>query len=574
MDTAQSLEDILSAQGVLRPDQINAIKLEQLGSGKRVEDIILERNFATKEQIIKAKAKMVGIETVDIATKALSPQVLGLIPQPVAERYNCIPFELSPDGMVLFVAMEDPMDLVAVEFVERRSGKKVKPFLAAPEALRVAIQEHYSQNLSTQVTAVLSESGEESKTESPSGLNIDKDKDLIRDAPVAKIASSILEFAIRARASDIHIEPLEDKTRVRYRIDGILQEKLILPVKVQEALVSRIKILSELKIDERRIPQDGRFNYKMENNEVDIRVSTLPTVYGEKIMMRLLRKSGGVPTLPDLGLRGVAMKNLEISMLRPHGIIMVCGPTGSGKTTTLYSVLSKINSTKVNIVTVEDPVEYKISGVNQVQINSKAGLSFASVLRSFLRQDPNIILVGEIRDKETTELAIQAALTGHLVFSTIHTSNAAGAIPRLLDLGAEPFLLSSSLNSIVGQRIARKICTHCTETYQPPELIVEDIKKVLGNMLPIEKFKDGKCELYKGKGCQECGDTGFLGRVGIFEVLPISDKISKMILSRADSSEIEREAREEGMITMKEDGYLKALEGVTTIEEVLRVAQD
>jgi type II secretory ATPase GspE/PulE/Tfp pilus assembly ATPase PilB-like protein len=322
------------------------------------------------------------------------------------------------------------------------------------------------------------------------------------------------------------------------------------------------------------VPQDGRFNYKSDGSEVDIRVSTLPTVYGEKVVMRLLRKSGGVPTLADLGLRGLALKNLEISILRPHGIIIVCGPTGSGKTTTLYSVLSKINSTKVNIVTLEDPVEYQIAGVNQVQINPQAGVTFATGLRAFLRQDPNIILVGEIRDQETTDLAIQAALTGHLVFSTLHTSDAPGAIPRFIDLGAEPFLLASSISCILGQRILRKICAHCKEEFVPPEIMTADIKNVLGNLLPKSADGTNQLKLFRGKGCEECGKSGFLGRMGIFEVLPVTDKVAKMVLSHSDSNDIAREAISEGMITMKQDGYLKALDGITTIEEVLRVAQD
>ena len=331
-----------------------------------------------------------------------------------------------------------------------------------------------------------------------------------------------------------------------------------------------------MKRDEKRIPQDGRFNFKMGESEVDLRVSTLPTVHGEKIVMRLLKKSGGIPTMQDLGLRGLALKNLELSIARPHGIVLVTGPTGSGKTTTLYSVLAKLNNSKVNIMTLEDPVEYQISGVNQVQINPQAGLTFATGLRSFLRQDPNIILVGEIRDRETTELAVQAALTGHLVFSTLHTNNAAGAIPRLLDLGAEPFLIASALSGIVGQRIARKICPQCKEEYTPEEPVVKDIHEVLGNLLPAGK----PITLYRGKGaiagqpCQTCSGATYFGRLGVFEVFTVSDVIGKLILKRATMKEIENEAISEGMITMKQDGYMKALEGATSLEEVLRVAQD
>lgn len=325
-----------------------------------------------------------------------------------------------------------------------------------------------------------------------------------------------------------------------------------------------------MKIDEKRIPQDGRFNFKAGDNEVDLRVSSLPTTWGEKIVLRLLKKSGGVPELTELGLRGRGLKNLEDAILRPHGIIIICGPTGSGKTTTLYSVISKISTSKINIVTLEDPIEYKIPGVNQVQINPAAGLTFASGLRSFLRQDPNVILVGEIRDKETADLAIQASLTGHLVFSTLHTNDASGALPRLLDMGAEPYLLASSMTAIVAQRVVRKIHDKCKEAYDPDPKIMEDMKNVLGTLWP--QGRDGK--LYKGKGDAECGDSGYYGRVGIFEVLPISEKVGRLILERSASSDIEKIAREEGMITLKQDGYLKVLEGITSIEEVLRVAQE
>ena len=399
--------------------------------------------------------------------------------------------------------------------------------------------------------------------------------DTIREAPIAKIVETVLGYAVKSRASDVHIEPQEDKTRVRYRIDGVLHEKLVLPKSVQDAVVSRIKVLSDMKIDEKRIPQDGRFNFKVDKEEVDLRVSSLPTVHGEKIVMRLLKKSGGVPTLQELGIRGTALKNLEAASIVPHGIVLVTGPTGSGKTTTLYSLLTKINSPKVNIVTLEDPVEYQMAGINQVQINPQAGLTFASGLRAFLRQDPNIIMVGEIRDQETAELAIQAALTGHVVFSTLHTNSAAGALPRLLDMKAEPFLLVSSMTLVMAQRVVRKICLDCKEEYDPEEVVLEDIKKVLGGLFdgwakqnPTEKIK-----LHRGKGCDECGGTGYKGRIGVYEVLVMNEKIGRLILERRPAEDIEKQSTEDGMVLMKQDGYLKVLEGITTIEEVLRVAQ-
>jgi type IV pilus assembly protein PilB len=468
--------------------------------------------------------------------------------------------------------MVDPLDFQVIEFLERKTGKKIHAFMAAKDDILSALENAFSQTLGDDVTKAL----QETETSAIKTYEAGHLGEVIREAPIAQIVSATLEQAMHLRASDIHIEPLDGDTRIRYRIDGILQERLVLPKRLHDAVVSRIKILGDMKIDEKRIPQDGRFNFKMGSSEVDLRVSTLPTVHGEKVVMRLLKKSGGIPTLSELGLRGLALKNLQTAITRPHGIILVTGPTGSGKTTTLYSVLAILNNSKVNIMTLEDPVEYQISGVNQVQINPQAGLTFATGLRSFLRQDPNIILVGEIRDRETTDLAIQAALTGHLVFSTLHTNDAAGAIPRLLDLGAEPFLVASALNAVVGQRIARKICPQCKEEYTPEESIQQDIRNVLGDLLPSGK----SIVLYHGKGtvdsqpCNTCQRTKYLGRIGIFEVFPVTDEVGKLILRRSPDTDIQTQVIKEGMITMKQDGYLKTLEGVTSIEEVLRVAQD
>jgi type IV pilus assembly protein PilB len=562
------IEDILFEDKLLSSDQLSLVKLEHINTGKAVEEILVDHGFVDETNLTKAKAQLVGVPFIPLSGKGISPEVLNFVPEPVARRYKLVPFDYDKANNSLSVAMVDPLDLQVLEFIEQKSGATVKPFIAVPSEIDTAISEQYAQSLSTEVSAALKEAPPEI------GAKIDEKKigEIIREAPVAKIVSTLLEYAMKARASDIHIEPAEDKTRVRYRIDGILHEKLALPRKVHDAVISRVKILSDMKIDEKRLPQDGRFNFKSGNEEVDLRVSTLPTVHGEKVVMRLLKKSGGVPTMPELGLRGTALKNLEIAMLRPHGIIIVCGPTGSGKTTTLYAVLSKINSIKVNIVTLEDPVEYQMPGVNQVQINPQAGLTFASGLRAFLRQDPNIIMVGEIRDGETAQLAIQASLTGHLVFSTLHTNNSAGALPRLLDMGAEPFLLASSMNAVVAQRVVRKICPSCKTSYDPPSEVISDLKSVLGKLYPDQK--GGSVKLYRGQGCSECNQTGYSGRVGIFEVLPVSEKVGRLVLERASASDVETAAAEEGMISMKQDGYIKAIEGVTSIEEVLRVAQD
>jgi type IV pilus assembly protein PilB len=566
MPDTLSISKRLLEKKLLTQAQLDQVNLEYASVGQNEEEALAKLGVDPVE-ILKAKGELYNIPFISLGETGSAPELLQLIPRSVAERFKMIPF--ASTGNELSVAFADPFNLEAVEFAEAKSGKKVKPFIASPEEIAKVIDERYSQSLTTEVTAALKEtgSGEEVKT-----VDVEKMGEVIRREPIAKIVATVLEFAIRFRASDVHIEPGEDKTRIRYRIDGILHEKLVLPKSVHDALVSRIKVLTSMKIDEKRIPQDGRFNFRSDGQEVDLRVSTLPTVYGEKVVMRLLKKSGKVPTMPELGLRGRALKNLEDAILRPHGIILICGPTGSGKTTTLYSLLSKINTAKVNIVTLEDPVEYKIGGVNQVQINPAAGLTFASGLRSFLRQDPNIIMVGEIRDRETTDLAIQASLTGHLVFSTIHTKSAPQAMPRLMDMGAEPFLLASTLTAIVAQRICRRACAHCQEKYEPATEVQEDIRTVLGNLLNLRPGE--KIMLTKAKGCAECNETGYFGRVGIFEVLPVTEKIARQIIEHSAALEIEKIAVAEGMITMKQDGYLKAIEGVTTIEEVLRVAQD
>lgn len=561
-----ALSDALYQQRLLSPAQYNDIKLKVVTQNLSEEDALSTLNIVSEDKLSEAKARLLGVPYISMESTSFSPQALGLVPEAVVLRFNLIPFAYDDRSRTLSIAMANPVDLDALSFVRQKTGLNIKAFAASPSGVKQAIDMQYKQQLVGQVGEALKETEDTNKTKTVDATQIAQ---IIKEAPIAKIVSTILEYAVKSRASDVHIEPQEERVRVRYRIDGILYDRLSLPKTVQEAVISRIKILSEMKIDEHRAPQDGRFNFKIEDKEVDLRISVLPAAHGEKIVMRLLRKSGGIPTLEELGLMGTALRNLETNMLRPHGIIIVCGPTGSGKTTTLYSVLNKLNSPKVNIMTLEDPVEYEMPGINQVQINSGAGLTFSTGLRAFLRQDPNIILVGEIRDKETTDLAIQAALTGHLVFSTLHTSNASGALPRLIDLGAETFLLSSSINAIVGQRIVRRLCQTCKSAYPPPPQLLDMMKKELGAIFP-----PGEAKFYKAVGCAECDSSGYRGRVGVFEVLPISPKIAEMILKRTDSPSLEREAIAEGMITMKQDGYVKVLNGVTTVEEVLRVAQE
>lgn len=563
-----SIGSILVQEKLLSPEQFSNLKIESVKQGIDIDKLIHDLQIVPEDKYYEAQAKMLNVPFTSVTTLPFSPEALGFIPKSVAERFNLIPFAFDRESKTLSVVMSNTNDVEAIEFIKQKTGATIKVFQGIPSEVSQAIQTQYSFGLVGEVKAALKESEKIQKVKT---FDIQSISEVIKEAPIAKIVSTILEYAVKSRASDIHLEPQEDRVRVRYRIDGILYERLSLPLGVSEAVISRVKILSGLKIDEHRTPQDGRFNFKVAEEEVDLRVSSLPTVFGEKIVMRLLRKSGGVPTLTDLGLNGPSLRTLEAAMLRPHGIILVCGPTGSGKTTTLYAVLSKLNTTRVNILTLEDPVEYQIPGANQVQINDDVGLTFATGLRAFLRQDPNIILVGEIRDKETTELAIQASLTGHLVFSTLHTDSAAGALPRLIDMGAETFLLASTINATMGQRIARKICSHCKTEYTPPPEIFEEMRKVLGPLMPKNSTP---VKLYKGAGCEVCGHSGFLGRVGIYEVMAISEGIAKLILERKDSDTIEAKAKEEGMITMKQDGYLKVLAGITTIDEILRVAQE
>src|SRR3989337_2079850 len=465
------IEDVLEFRGLLTAQQLSFVKNEAKRRQESAEKILVQMGWVTDEQLTSAKSEVIGVPYVDPAQQPISPEVLAYLPEEVARRFIVIP--IAKEGETLSVAMSDPLDLQVLEFIEKKSGLAVRPYLATVDSIQRAIAEQYSRGLSFEVGEALKEAAPGLTTPLSIQTGV---SGILGEAPVARIVSTLLEYGIKVRASDIHIEPLENETRIRYRIDGILHEKLILPRRIHDAIVSRIKILGNMKIDEKRLPQDARFNFKIGQEELDLRLSTMPTAHGEKVVMRLLKKTGGVPDLPELGLRGKALHNLEENIKRPHGIILLCGPTGSGKTTTLYAILSKLNSAQVNILTLEDPVEYQIVGVNQVQINTQAGLTFASGLRSFLRQDPNIIMVGEVRDAETTDLAIQASLTGHLVFSTLHTNDSAGALPRLLDMHAEPYLISSTVTCVAGQRVVRRICPTCKDPKMATEEIIIKLK--------------------------------------------------------------------------------------------------
>ncbi|GAB4219128.1 MAG: hypothetical protein Fur009_3690 [Candidatus Microgenomates bacterium] len=552
---------------LLTQSEADHFEIISLQKNVSIDTLLFEKSNIPKSEIVKTIAEIKNIPYVNLSTLPIDSQAIGFVSESIARNYNIIPYKYDQINHILYVASSNLEDVTLIDFLEKKTNQKIILAYADIDDIKKYINMAFSQGLSPEVKQALKEYLPKTNIQEAKNYNFS-----INEAPIAKIVSTIIEFAIKSRASDIHIEAEESRTKIRYRIDGVLQEKLSLPKSIHESLVSRIKILSEMKIDEKRIPQDGRFNFKVDNEEVDLRVSTLPTVNGEKIVMRLLKKTGGIPNLHELGLRGPQLKEVEEAILKPYGIILITGPTGSGKTTTLYSILNRLNKPSVNIMTLEDPVEYQIPGINQVQINPQAGLTFATGLRSFLRQDPNIILVGEIRDKETTQLAIQAALTGHLVFSTLHTNDSATAIPRLIDLGAEPFLVASVLTAVIAQRICRRVCPHCKVAYQPVKQVEDNIKAMLSDLLP-KKYQNQPITLYRGEGCQECSHTGYLGRIAIFEVLKVSQTINKMILQQESAKAIEDQARKEGLIIMKQDGYLKALDGITTIEEVLRVAE-
>ena len=573
---SKTLIDVLVEMGKLDLNQANVIKTQQLQTGKALDDLILAAGITDAGTILSALSSLNGIPIINLKNVGSSPTSLALIDQELARRYKMFPFAFDTVTNRLLVAMVNPLDLNAIQFVSQKTGKQVVPHYANKDEIISLIETAYSNNLSQEVTEALEDTDNVIKAKSVQNFSELSNTGIIKQAPIAKIVEQILGFAVGSGASDVHIEPQTNRIRVRYRIDGILQEKLILPRSVAEALVSRIKILSRLKIDEKRLPQDGRFGFSSDKGDVDLRVSTLPTVHGEKVVIRLLRKQEHIATMEELGMMGKTLTDFLEVIKIPQGIVLVTGPTGSGKTTTLYSALNIVNKTAVNILTVEDPVEYEMAGISQVQVNNQAGLTFASVLRSFLRQDPDIMMIGEIRDQETAALAVQASLTGHLVFATLHTNNAAGAIPRLVDMGIEPFLLASSVNFVMAQRVVRKLNPEFVEEYQPSEMELQELTTVLGEHLTGFLQEKGitltQLRLCRPKAGVNNTDA-YKGRVAVFEAMRIEDKLRELITKNSTAGEIEAEALKQGMLLMKQDGYMKVLAGITTIEEVLRVAE-
>lgn len=576
-DSNPSITDVLLEQNIITKEQAQAISDEAAKSGKPLSEIVLSGLFIDPDKIILAKSVYYKIPYIDLSNISISVAVLQKVRSDIAKRFKVIAFDETPD--VIRVAMLDPLDIQTTNYIGSLTGKRIEAYFAKLEDIEKIIDTKYGAQVGSDVSRALEdvtsqEIVEISTTERTDMKSLQGD---ISSAPVARIVNVILEYAVKMKASDIHIEPREDKMIVRNRINGVLSEKLVLPSKLAPSVISRIKILANLKIDEHRVPQDGRFQIKVDQEVLDLRVSIIPTAYGEKIVMRLLEKGGGAVTLDQTGLRGKNYEEFIIALKKTMGIVLVTGPTGSGKTVTLASCLKILNTEGVNILTLEDPIEIRIDGVNQVQVNADVGLTFATGLRAFLRQDPNIIMIGEIRDAETAGLAVQAALTGHLVLATLHTNSAATAIPRLIDMGVEPFLLASTINICAAQRLIRKVCTSCRETYLASNEEIEKIKSVLKNIkgFNVDTWlakNQNKITLARGKGCDTCANTGYKGRMGIFEVFTISEKIRGMVISHEVAQNIEKIAIEEdGMTTMLQDGVLKVLEGITTIAEVYRV---
>lgn len=588
-----TIETLLQHNNSITKEQLAELKAESLRSRRLLQDIVIQNRIMDEKALTQAFAEYAQIPFVEIDPHQIPPEVLAKIPERIARQYNAVLFKVDEDG-TQHLAMDDPDDVQAVNFIEKQIGENIKLYIATRSNI-LACLENYRGDVNKELSQVISVQQGDGGTESQAI----SEADLSEDSPIAQTVNLLLEYAIRSNASDVHIEPREDYVQIRYRIDGVLKEVNRLPRDVLNALVSRIKILSNLKIDERRVPQDGRFKIKVAGKQYALRVSTLPIADGEKIVMRILDESNQAITLQDLGYWGHSLDVINQALTEPNGMILITGPTGSGKSTSLFSILTMLNTPDVNISTIEDPVEYKIPGVNQTQTNPKAGMTFASGLRALLRQDPNIIMVGEIRDTETANLGVQAALTGHLVFSTLHTNNAATSLPRLLDMNIEPFLIASTVKAVVGQRLVRRLCQNCRQSYTPDKAEKEAVlplfnlhsgqtfsyihtleeqakEQRIGGDAPLSTTDTDIISLWRAspQGCDECNHTGYRGRVGIYEVLDNSIPVQKMIISNATSNQIQDQAISEGMITMQTDGMVKSLRGDTTIEEVLRVTKE
>ncbi|MBI5701642.1 Flp pilus assembly complex ATPase component TadA [Candidatus Saganbacteria bacterium] len=539
--------------GLLTEDQVKNAITEGRTSGESLIYVILKKKLLDEKALLKFLEDEMDIPHVNLSTYLIDQKIIESIPPQTAKKYSVIPLFVVENS--LSIAMVDPFNIKAIDEIRQKTGLDVQVMAAMPSEINSAISQYYG--VAGSLEEVLSEVGK------PEASGAVQSITLTEEAPIAKLVSLLLAQAIEERASDIHIDPEENRVRVRYRIDGVLHESSSPPAHLHSSIASRIKVMSGLDIAETRIPQDGRLSFDVSGREVDVRVSTYPTIYGEAVVMRLLDKKSAMLSLSDIGFSQEYLKKFEAIVRRPYGIILVTGPTGSGKTTTLYSTLNHINSPELNIMTIEDPVEYELAGIRQAQVNVKAGMIFSNALRSMLRQDPDVILVGEIRDFETARVAIEAALTGHLVFSTLHTNDAAGSLTRLTDMGVEPFLTSSATAAVLAQRLVRKICSNCKVEIKLPQAELKE----------FEAIKIKNPVFYHGKGCKSCHETGYLGRTSIFEIMEMSEEIRELVVARESTSKIKDAAIKSGMKTLREDGLLKVAQGVTTLDEVLRVTQ-
>jgi type IV pilus assembly protein PilB len=559
---AARLGDMLVKATLITKDQLQKALQQQESAGGRIGSNLVKLGFISEDDITSFLSRQYGVPSINLSHFEIDPNVIKLIPSEIAQKHQVIP--INRTGNVLTVAMADPSNIFAIDDIKFMTGFKVEPVVAAETSIKNAINKHYdSSGMVEDIMKNFDDKDIEALKEGEDAVNVAELGQAAEDAPVVKLVNLILTDAIKKGASDIHIEPYEKSFRVRYRIDGILYEVMQPPTRLKAAITSRVKIMAQLDIAERRLPQDGRIKIKMGGREMDYRVSTLPTLFGEKVVLRLLDKGNLQLDMTKLGFESAALTDFESGILMPYGMVLVTGPTGSGKTTTLYSALNRLNTTETNIMTAEDPVEFNLPGINQVQMKAEIGLNFAAALRSFLRQDPDIIMVGEIRDYETAEIAIKAALTGHLVLSTLHTNDAPSTISRLLNMGVEPFLVAASTNVIVAQRLARRVCQQCKEPAPvPPQVLVnlgfspEDAKTIV----PL-----------KGKGCMTCSETGYKGRVALYEVLVIRENIKEGILQGASIIELRELGRKNGMKTLREAGLQKLREGMTSLEELMRV---
>ena len=581
-DIQTRLSRLLYEEGLVSREVVDQALSE---SGKNNESLIaylLEHNIVDNEILVHAISHVSGIPYVNLTSATINQDILEIIPIDIAERNMAVPIAEVQNRLA--VAMLDATNVQAVDYLSSLIQKPLKVFMASQESIRHVLDQYKTDLSTVDAMAERAESIQEEERDMKRSVQT-----IVQDSPISKALSTILEYAVRAKASDVHIEPLEKSLKIRCRIDGVLREVMNLPKSIEPALVSRIKILSNLKIDEHRIPQDGQFAVNVANKEVDLRIAISPVVWGEQVVIRLLDKTGNSFDLEQMGYAGRALRAIRKGILSPNGMVLTSGPTGSGKSTSLYALIKEIKDDSVNIITLEDPVEYKMDGVNQIQVNADVGLTFATGLRSILRLDPDIVMVGEIRDGETANLAVHSALTGHLVFSTLHTNSAAGILPRLIDMGIEPFLIASTVNTIIGQRLIRRVSPK-RNVYQSTPLETESIMETVGHLLPKTKeevasvsadlgYKDLPLAGQKSYTLVKGRDTpqtpgGYLGRAGIYEVMDVSDAVQQLIIKRATASEVQKVAVAEGMVTMRQDGYLKALNGLTTIEEVNRVAAD